>query len=162
MKKFFISLSVAVVLPILSVSAVGVAGYRLDGTIDESFQSRSVPAKVTILDCGSGRMRQVTNYTTKCEVKQKGILRNTQTRKSQIIQGSLPRYRNSVKPPVEVKTTGEKSIEAQQAAYWRDIAKKKKETDERKARDEARAVEMERVETLYRIWWLENFKNMFE
>jgi len=165
MKKIFISLSVAVILPILSASALGVAGYRLDGTINESFQNRSVPAKVTILQCGQGRMRQVTNYTVKCEQKQKGILRNTQAQKSEILQKYAPRYRATKKP--DVARTQEKSISvfAQQAVYWRNFMDKKDDVEQNKIEEakQARiAEERARIDELERLWWVEQFKNLFQ
>ena len=165
MKKSFIIAFGAVILPILSASAVGVAGYRLDGTIDESFQNRSVPAKVTILQCGQGRMRQVTNYTVKCAVKQKDILRNTQAQKSQILQKSAPRYRATKKPVVARSTKGEKSIEAQQAKFWRDRAEWKDLAEGAKveqAKQARIAEERARIDALEKIWWIENFKNLFQ
>ena len=162
MKKIFIIAFGAVILPILSASAVGVAGYRLDGTIDESYQSRSVTAKVTILDCGMGRMRQVKNYTVKCEQKAKGILRNTQARKSNILV--QPRFRITTRPAVARATKGEKSIEAQQAKFWRDRAEWKDLAEGAKIEQAKQArikEERARIDLLEQKWWIEQFKNMF-
>jgi|GEM_PF-5291993 len=121
MKKLLL-LSLVALLP-LTVSAVGIAGQRRDGTIDPSFVTRSVTSKTTILDCGGGRMRSVKNYTTKCIQKTKGILRNTRARKSNILTSQAPRYRMTKKPTVAKSTKRTISIEAQRAVYWRNFWK---------------------------------------
>ncbi len=55
--------------------------------------NESVPARVTILQCGQGRMRGVRNYKNKCNTKkQRGIQRD---RTSRILQREQPRLRAS-------------------------------------------------------------------
>ena len=122
MKKFILTFGVLLLVP-LSASALGVAGQRLDGTFDSTFVARSVKAKVTILDCGGGRMRSVKNYTTKCVQKTKGRLRNTRARKSVILTQQAPRYRVTSKPTLRRSTKKSVSIEAQRAVYWRNFWK---------------------------------------
>lgn len=103
--------------------AVGNAGYRLDGTYDTTQQNVSRPS-ITIKGCGIGRMRRIKNYQVKCEQRTKSRLRNTQARKSVILQRQAPRYRMTSRPDV-ARTQKERkiSVYAQQAVYWRNFWK---------------------------------------
>ena len=115
MKKLLL-LSALVFIP-LTVSAVGVAGQRRDGTIDPAYVARSVKAKTTIRTCGTGRMRSVRNYQVKCDIIQRGRLRNTRSVKSNLL--NKRRYRGTTAPSVRrTQSTTRKSVEAIKAAYW--------------------------------------------
>ena len=169
MFKYIMSLSAVLILtPFIFISvghSLGVAGYRLDGTYDLSIKNRSVPAKVTILDCGTGAMRSVKNYAVKCEIKQKGILRNTQTYKSKILQQYAPRYRATTKPPVAKSTKKKLSIEAEKAKFWRDRAEWKSLLEGSKIEQAKQArikEERARIDALEQIWWVEQFNKMFK
>ena len=159
MKKLIIAFGVLILVP-LSASAVGVAGQRRDGTIDPAYVQRSVTSVTTIRQCGTGRMRSVRNYQVKCEVINKGRLRSTQSRTSNIL--NKPVYRGTVSPTVRrTQETTEKSIEAQKAKYWRDRLEWKDLAEGAKVNQE-KAAEQKRVDELEQIWWIENFNKMFK
>lgn len=92
MKKLFIGIGIFI-LSTSSASAFFGKGFDLEGNKLSDEVGVSRPAVVTITDCGSGRMRSVNNYKTKCKVKQSriGIAR----RKSVILDQFQSKFRGS-------------------------------------------------------------------
>lgn len=90
MKKLIIGIALFITAPAFAFYG---KGFTLDGVNTNPEMNISQTAKVTILACGSGRMRSVRNYKAKCQVKQnrRGIAR----RKSAISQRDKARYRGS-------------------------------------------------------------------
>ena len=159
MKKLLIGIILGAVLPI-TASAVGIAGQRRDGTIDPSYVTQSRTSVTTIRRCGTGRMRSVRNYQVKCDVINKGRLRSTQSRTSKIL--SKPVYRGTQNPTIRrTQKTNEKSIEAQNAKFWRDRTEWKDLAAGAEVEQEKQA-KAEEVKAKYNAWWIEQFNLLFQ